>query len=224
MAIFLGTSLEDTLKGGLGNDSLFGADGNDSLIGSGSNNTLNGGAGNDTLVAGVGGNDSLFGGDDNDYLGSSGSNHTLDGGAGDDTLDAQYANTGNVLRGGTGNDRYYAPLGKASQIQDTDGTDQLFVEKFFQPPGADVSLSLSPGKIGLTRQGTSLLIDVNADGVAKPADDVVVLDFFGASPTVAGAGFIETIENLSGTAIRRCSFRLFRCIADCRGCWLHRNN
>jgi Ca2+-binding RTX toxin-like protein len=53
MAIFLGTSLDDTLKGGLGNDSLFGADGNDSLIGSGSNNTLDGGAGNDTLVAGL---------------------------------------------------------------------------------------------------------------------------------------------------------------------------
>src|SRR5919202_1292450 len=200
MAIFLGTSLEDTLKGGSGNDSLFGAAGNDSLIGSGSNNTLDGGAGNDTLVAGLG-NDRLFGGDDDDYLGASGSNHTLDGGAGDDTLDAQYANTGNVLRGGIGNDRYSAPLGEASQIQDTGGTDRLFVERFFQPPGTDVSLSLSPGKTGLARQGTSLLIDINADGVAKPADDVVVLDFFGASPTVAGAGFIETIDNLPGTAI-----------------------
>jgi Ca2+-binding RTX toxin-like protein len=55
--------------------------------------------------------------------------------------------------------------------------------------------------MGLARQGTSLLIDINADGVAKPADDVVVLDFFGASPTVGGAGLIETINNLSGTAI-----------------------
>ncbi|MEZ2239717.1 hypothetical protein [Microcoleus sp.] len=51
---------------------------------------------------------------------------------------------------------------------------------------------MSSGNIGLTRQGTSLLIDINKDGIARATDDIVISDFFGASPSLAGAGFIET--------------------------------
>ncbi|MEG4994949.1 calcium-binding protein, partial [Microcoleus sp. B4-D1] len=199
MAIFLGTSLDDTLKGGLGNDSLFGADGNDSLSGSGSNNTLDGGAGDDTLVPGF--RDSLFGGDGNDFL-FGGGNSTLDGGVGDDTLSAGFG-SGNVLRGGAGNDSYLLREFSLNQlqIQDTGGLDRLDFVNFDNQISTSptLSLSLSSGNTGLARQGTSLLIDINKDGIARPADDVVILDFFGASATVEGVGFIETVGNLSGT-------------------------
>ncbi|MEG4854069.1 calcium-binding protein, partial [Microcoleus sp. B5-D4] len=196
MAIFLGTSLDDTLNGGLGNDSLFGAEGNDSLSGSGSNNTLDGGAGDDNLSGS--GNSLLFGGDGNDSLTTSfgSANSTLDGGAGDDRIDAQYANT-SVLRGGAGSDRYLLSSG-SNQIQDTDGIDNVLIGF---STSTNISLSLAAGTLGLGRQGTSLVVDINRDGIAKAADDLVILDFFGASPTVAGAGFIETINTLSGSDI-----------------------
>ncbi|MEG4917853.1 calcium-binding protein, partial [Microcoleus sp. B7-D4] len=124
MAIFLGTSLDDTLKGGSGNDSLFGADGNDSLTGSGSNNTL-------------------------------------DGGAGNDTINTQYGGGGNVLRGGAGNDLYLLSASQSSQIQDTDGIDNVLIGF---STSTSIALSLSPGILGLGRQGTSLVVDINKDG------------------------------------------------------------
>ncbi|MEK0196266.1 calcium-binding protein, partial [Microcoleus anatoxicus] len=64
-----------------------------------------------------------------------------------------------------------------------------------------LSLSLSSGNTGLTRQGTSLLIDINKDGIARATDDIVISDFFGASATVEGVGFIENVGNLAGSEI-----------------------
>ncbi|MBX5198064.1 calcium-binding protein [Rhizobium sp. NZLR10] len=66
----------DTLNGGAGNDQLRGGDGND---------TLNGGAGND-LLAGRDGNDILNGGDGNDQLVDDVGNDVIRGGAGNDTI------------------------------------------------------------------------------------------------------------------------------------------
>ena len=71
-----GTSADNNINTGLGNDTVDGFLGND---------TLNGGAGNDTLNGGDG-NDSLAGGDGNDVLDGGFGNDTLDGGAGTDTL------------------------------------------------------------------------------------------------------------------------------------------
>lgn len=47
-----GTSLGDTLNGGLGDDKLYGLAGNDTLIGGGGNDLLDGGFGDDTYVIG----------------------------------------------------------------------------------------------------------------------------------------------------------------------------
>ena len=129
----------------------------------------------------------------------------MEGGAGDDTLYTNFGK-GSVLRGGAGNDRYQIRQDQGTNqisIQDTAGIDRLDFADFSGniSTSPTLSLSLSSGNTGLTRQGTSLLIDINKDGIARATDDVVISDFFGASATVAGAGFIETVANLAGTAI-----------------------
>ena len=71
MATFTGTSGNDTLAGGDGDDSIDGLAGDDSI---------NGGDGGDTLIGGLG-NDSLFGGTGGDAFIADAGNDTLDGGA-----------------------------------------------------------------------------------------------------------------------------------------------
>jgi Ca2+-binding RTX toxin-like protein len=122
--------------------------------------------------------DELFGGNLNDSLTGGGGADTLKAGLGDDTyvLDPQTA--------------------KGSKIQDAGGIDSLVL--------IDVTLSLSTpiaGSTGLDREGSTLVIDLNKDGVAKLTDDLAILDFFATSGTGAGAGLIENVGNLSGSSI-----------------------
>lgn len=77
MAIFNGTS---------GNDTLTGADEADILTGLAGNDTIYGNVGADTLYGGDG-NDSLFGGSEDDLLRGGAGNDYFDGGEGVDTLD-----------------------------------------------------------------------------------------------------------------------------------------
>ncbi|WP_239499333.1 retention module-containing protein [Pseudomonas putida] len=122
-----GTSGDDTLVAGDGNNILNGGDGNDILMAGNGNNELHGGAGNDLLFSGLG-NDLLDGGAGNDTasyahatagvtvnLGVSGAQNTL--GAGTDTLtgienlvgsnfndNLTGDNNSNIITGGLGND------------------------------------------------------------------------------------------------------------------------
>jgi Ca2+-binding RTX toxin-like protein len=87
-----GTSGNDTLAGGEGQDSIFGLGGNDSLLGGPGNDLVEGGGGDDSLIGGDG-NDAVWGGDGNDYIeGNAGDDGGLDassylsGGAGADTI------------------------------------------------------------------------------------------------------------------------------------------
>ena len=59
MAVFTGTSGNNTLTSGSGSDSLSGLGGNDTLNGGGGNDTLNGGTGLDSMVGGTG-NDKFY--------------------------------------------------------------------------------------------------------------------------------------------------------------------
>lgn len=87
-----GSSGDNVITTGAGNDTIDGGDGAD---------TLNGGAGND-LLRGGDGNDTLNGGDGNDWLAGRDGNDILNGGDGNDQL---IDNVGNdVIRGGAGND------------------------------------------------------------------------------------------------------------------------
>ncbi|MFO1068842.1 MAG: Ig-like domain-containing protein [Geminicoccaceae bacterium] len=101
MAIYTGTSADntytgttsaDTIAGRGGNDSLYGGNGNDRILGEDGSDRLFGGNGADGLAGGIG-SDSLFGGAGYD---------SLDGGVGSDTLVGLDGN--DRLQGGNGND------------------------------------------------------------------------------------------------------------------------
>ncbi len=91
---------------------LTGTSGNDVLVAGEGDNTLNGGAGNDVLTAGSG-NNTLNGGDGNDLLFSGIGNDTLIGGSGNDTVSYAHATSavnvsllegGGQITGGAGTD------------------------------------------------------------------------------------------------------------------------
>lgn len=122
-------------------------------------------------------NDELYGGDLDDFL---------IGGGGSD-----------LLKAGLGNDTYQLnpQTASGSQIQDSSGIDTLIL--------TNLTLSLtspSLGVSGLQRRDTTLLVDLNQDGIINDNNDLRILDFFTASGT-AGAGFIENVGNLSGSEI-----------------------
>ncbi|RUT03993.1 hypothetical protein DSM106972_049070 [Dulcicalothrix desertica PCC 7102] len=243
----------DLLSGGDGNDFLEGGDGNDTLHGDAGDDFLVGGAGADSLYGGSGidkisystategislnlatgeatgeaqgdkfvsieqyegspYNDTLIGTDADEVLIGGGGADILQGGLGNDTyeLDAQTIIEGLARAAG-------------SRIQDTNGANDILNL-------SNITLSLSglaSGQAGLARLGSTLLIDINKDGVANQADDLSIDNFFsprnfsinevtitegnnGATNALftikglagtAGAGFIETVANLSGTDI-----------------------
>jgi len=106
--------LDDTVRGGAGNDDLHGNGGADLLLGEDGDDTLDGGAGKDRLEGGAGA-DTLGGGDGDDEL---------LGGAGDDRLIDVSGN--NILRGGDGNDSLEGSSNGYSQVFGEAGDDMLF--------------------------------------------------------------------------------------------------
>ncbi|MGK7879977.1 MAG: cadherin-like domain-containing protein, partial [Crocosphaera sp.] len=80
---------------------------------------------------------------------------------------------------------------------DSAGDDTLVIENI------DLSLELpSPGIAGIQRDNYNLIIDLNADGVIAPEDDLTIVNFFAeTSGTEPGTGFIETVDNLTGNQI-----------------------
>ncbi|MFO1070435.1 MAG: Ig-like domain-containing protein [Geminicoccaceae bacterium] len=110
MAVYIGTSVNNTYTGTTSADTISGRGGNDTLFGGNGNDTLNGEAGNDSLSGGNGidrlfggnGNDWLFGGNDGDSLEGGNGSDSLVGGLGNDTLLGLAGN--DVLSGGNGND------------------------------------------------------------------------------------------------------------------------
>jgi Calx-beta domain/FG-GAP-like repeat/RTX calcium-binding nonapeptide repeat (4 copies) len=163
--------------------------------------------------------DTLIGTDGDDVFIGGGGADLLRGGLGNDTykLDADTAyEVANITIQGPAR-------AAGSRIQDTNGTnDTLILENVI------LSLSaLAPGQAGLARLGNTLLIDISKDGNANQDDDLSIDNFFlprdfsindvtltegnsgitnalftikGLAGT-GGTGFIETVDNLSGTDI-----------------------
>jgi peroxidase len=170
-----GTASSERLNGGLGNDSIFGGDGDDTIIGFQGDDLLSGNAGNDFILG----------------------------------LEGQ-----NVLEGGNGNDVYQLNVNAfGSEIKDSAGLDSLFITNEdinidnLNPtnPSSFGSLTITLGKptaetIGLAKVGNDLIIDINRDGVTNADNDLKIIDFFNTERQ-AGTGFMETINNLSGTQI-----------------------
>ncbi|MBY5313364.1 calcium-binding protein [Rhizobium leguminosarum] len=108
-----GSSGDNVITTGAGNDNINGGDGAD---------TLNGGAGEDLIYGGAG-NDTLSGGDGEDLIRGGAGNDTLNGGDANDRL---YGEAGNdVIRGGAGNDTISdgEQFGFASEVFDLDAGD-----------------------------------------------------------------------------------------------------
>jgi hypothetical protein len=80
-----GTTDNDYIRLGRGNDTITGNDGNDTLLGKEGADSLSGGSGND-LLSGGDGNDSLIGGNGDDFLHGGAGADTANGGAGFDVL------------------------------------------------------------------------------------------------------------------------------------------
>ena len=125
---FLGTSGDDWINAGAGNDDLTGGDGNDYLNGGTGADTMNGGAGNDSLNGGTGA-DTMNGGDGNDYL---------NGGTDADTM-----------IGGAGNDSYYVDIAGDTITENADqGTDEVF---------STITYTLGNNVENLTLEGTTAI-------------------------------------------------------------------
>ncbi len=107
-----GTSGNDVLTGGDGNDHINGKDGDDILLGGGGNDKIDGGSGDDYILGGAG-NDDIKGGKGNDTIDGGDGNDKIDGGAGDDTI-----------MGGAGDDRIKGGKGDDT-IDGGDGDDRI---------------------------------------------------------------------------------------------------
>ncbi len=160
--------------------------------------------------------DTLRGDTNNNILSGAGGDDLLIGGGGADTL-----------RGGQGNDTYEldAQTAAGSKIQDIGGSNDIL-----NLSNITLSLSaLGSGKAGLARFGNTLIIDINQDGKAEQAKDLTIDNFFSprnfsindvihtegnngitnAVFTVSatsgngsgGTGFIEIVDNLTGSDI-----------------------
>ena len=101
-----GSSFDDKIDGGTGNDTMTGAVGNDTLTGGSGDDTATGSAGNDTLSGGIGA-DTLNGSEGDDILKGDADNDTLNGNTGNDNLDG---GTGvDILSGNEQNDTLKGP-------------------------------------------------------------------------------------------------------------------
>lgn len=142
--------------------------------------------------------DELYGGNYDDLLIGVSGTDTLAGGLGNDVYSLSSdvrldLSTPRALSGG-------------SIIHDLGGSnDQLLfdsAQSTTQQPFTLQLQRLAVGVAGLKRYGTSLLIDLNSDGVANPGEDLLIEDFF--NPDLAaglGVGLIEKVVNLSGADI-----------------------
>jgi Ca2+-binding RTX toxin-like protein len=204
----------DTINAGLGYDTVDGGDGNDTLTvnystagstGNGIYSSYNSGTdgyfqtyngtSNDTIsfsnIEQLNVTGTAF--DDTIHVGSG--NDTVNSGAGNDAIYDYYGGS-NLLNGGDGNDTYgfYSYTSGGTQIQDTSGSDTLNLY--------DIDLTLADpaaGTYGMQRANNALIIDVNGDGVVSASTDLSIQNFF--STGGAGTGFIETVDNVSGSAI-----------------------
>ena len=186
----------DTLDGGVGNDTLQGQEGDDSILGGPGDDNLNGGLFTLTSFSGtledipelegsVGGKDTLEGGEGWDFYGTS-----LDFSGGSVIFDSS----------GEFDELYIEGYSTDREAL----SNSLDLEVFLDPVTyGDAAIELSSPQsdiVGLHKSGTELIIDINRDGVAEPADDLTVLNFFDARGN-AGSGSIEFINNLNSQEI-----------------------
>jgi RTX calcium-binding nonapeptide repeat (4 copies) len=202
------------LKGTDKNDALEGTDKNDTLEGTDKNDTLEGNAGDDfifgnngdDLVYGGAGDDLLYGGSRGQAFFTTGGSDTLTGGKGSDLMDVSLENGGgSVIKDRSPNDGDFVFIIAKNTDIDTLATidysipDQALATYNDPNTWGDAVIELSrleKGIVGLEKSGTSLIIDISRDGVAKASDDLTITNYFDDQGNL-GAGAPAFINNIT---------------------------
>ncbi|MEZ5925074.1 MAG: calcium-binding protein [Hyphomicrobiaceae bacterium] len=174
--LLLGNAGADKLYGGTGNDRIDGGSGNDRLYGESGTDTLIGGKGADVIHGGSH-NDKLYGGSQNDKLYGDNGNDLLDGGSGNDTL-----------AGGAGNDKFVHSTGSDAYLGGSGAHDLVT----FAAAGASIGIDLSLGT------AHSLVPGAAAGDRFSGIEDVVGTKF---GDFVIGNGSANTFYGGSGNDI-----------------------
>ena len=195
-----GAEDNEQLNGGTGNDTIDGGKGNDTIIGGAGDDTIDGGKGNDTIVGGKG-DDLIKAGQGNDLLYGVGGSDTLVGGKGNDFFQIDLVSGGgSQIRDRDGNETLLItnniPVGVLTSIEGSE------IDELNNTNLAEINLSApKQGVIGLGKEDSNLIIDLNQDGILTAANDLTINKFFNRSGTGEGSGFIEEINNLKGEDI-----------------------
>ncbi len=160
------TGFRNGFDGGEGNDSITGTSSDDVILGGSGNDTLNGGDGND-YVRGITGDDVIDGGAGVDAVNGNEGNDTVSGGAGNDYVrggqgnDALFGNDGiDILTGDLGTDQLTGGAGADIFVLRADDT-------FTDAAAADMILDFSTtdgDRIGLAGISAATEISVTASG------------------------------------------------------------
>lgn len=144
-----GTSENDVLVGGNGNDTIYGNGGSDILTGGNGNNQIYGGSGNDQITAGSG-NDTIYG---------NGGNDSIVTGAGDDLI---YVGSGkNYIDAGAGSNTLYLGSGQDQILLSRSGTDTVY-NYSASATRFKLGASLSYSDLKVTQSDSSTLISTTA--------------------------------------------------------------
>jgi Ca2+-binding RTX toxin-like protein len=215
---------DDILRDSLGADTLMGGDGNDDLYGGQGNDILQGGNGNDTYYLSIDSTDltndlisgeTVGGGTDTAYaifsvaaLATNVENLTLTGTANIDGFGNSQDNTisgnggNNILNGAGGVDNLFGGGGNDTYIVSRTLGGGTIID---DASGANDTLSLSGNPVTtseISRNGTTLLIDLNQNSVFDPTSDLSIKNFFASTiSNNAGSGFIENVGGLSGSTV-----------------------
>lgn len=178
-----GTTGNDVIDGGNGNDAILGLAGDDALNGGNGNDVLDGGGGNDSLTGGNG-NDVLYGSVGMDSLTGGNGKDSLDGGAGDDELDGgngkDTVNGGtgdDVLTGGNGPDQFVFNAGFGDDvITDFKDNDLIqFDDDLFQSAEAVLMASEQVGEDTVITAGTDTVTLLGVQLASLQANDFSIL-------------------------------------------------
>jgi Ca2+-binding RTX toxin-like protein len=188
---------KDGLSGGGGHDSLYGEAGGDTLLGGTGNDLLDGADGADRLEGGLG-SDLLRGGAGHDTLTIEvGQQATLMGGEGDDQLATAAWNSdpgiGNLLIGGTGNDRYEVRDHDLVAERAGEGADTITAygtrETVILPAHVEALVIGGAGRIGIGNAGGNRLHgDYDAQRLDGMAGADTLYGSSGSDTLIGGAG------------------------------------
>ena len=188
----------------MANEVFTGTDGNDLLEGTNEDDILEAGIGDDTIF-GLGGNDSISGGEGNDFISggdlanlSLGGSDTLTGGEGDDAYFVSLSTGGGtIVRDAAGELDFIGIIAENTDI--TSLANDSSLDNSASYGDSVISLTtLQRGIIGLEKSDTSLIIDLDRDGVAETEDDLTIVDFFDGQGEL-GTGAVESINNIIDT-------------------------